>query len=69
MQPGKTETIKIGMYATSVLIRKGHRIRIAVAGNDRATFERIPGQGKTDLTIQHNRTQFSFVELPFVMLQ
>lgn len=63
LKPSQNTEMKIGMYATSVLIKKGHKIRIAIAGSDISNFRRIPD---TDVIIevQRNSRLFSYVELP-----
>jgi predicted acyl esterase len=56
--------IRFKLYATSVLIEKGHRIRIAVAGHDGSVFARYPAEGTPVLTVQRNSVYPSHVELP-----
>jgi uncharacterized protein len=41
----------LSMYPTSVLLRKGHRIRVALAGADPSLFERYPAEGHAKLTV------------------
>jgi putative CocE/NonD family hydrolase len=65
--PGKNAEIKIGMYATSVLIKKGHRIRIAVAGHDAASFQRIPVQENPVIKVQRNSILSSYAEIPMMV--
>jgi putative CocE/NonD family hydrolase len=60
--PGKADTASIGLFPTSVLIKKGHRIRIAIAGHDAAMFRRYPAAGTPEYTIY--RHSGSFLELP-----
>ena len=38
------DTLGLSMYPTSVLLRKGHRIRVAVAGADANLFEWYPAE-------------------------
>jgi putative CocE/NonD family hydrolase len=38
MVPGENVELRIGMFATSVLIQKGCRLRIAIAGHDASSF-------------------------------
>ena len=64
LTPGKTTEVKIGLYASSVLIRKGHRIRISVAGHDAENFVRIPPDATPTIQIERNGVQASWVELP-----
>jgi putative CocE/NonD family hydrolase len=62
--PGELAEITFGLCPTSVLIRKGHRIRIGIAGHDDGTFVRIPAEGMPDITIARNRIQASCIDLP-----
>lgn len=61
---GDNTELKIGMYATSVLIKKGHSIRISIAGHDAANFERIPKTEEVMIEVQRNAILSSYVELP-----
>jgi hypothetical protein len=38
---------RLSMYPTFVLLRKGHRIRVALAGTGASLFERYPAKGTT----------------------
>jgi putative CocE/NonD family hydrolase len=64
--PGEIAELSFDLHPTSVLIRKGHRLRIGVAGHDAGTFARIPAQGDPVITIARNRVYASYVELPVV---
>ena len=64
MVPGEVAEIAIGLHPTSVLLRKGHRIRIAIAGADKDTFTRVPESGTPSWTIERHSAQPSHVELP-----
>ncbi|MGB0388890.1 MAG: CocE/NonD family hydrolase, partial [Ardenticatenaceae bacterium] len=64
--PGEVTEITFNLYATSVLIKQGHRIRIAIAGHDAAMFARYPAEGTPTLTVHHNRVHASYVELPML---
>ncbi|MDJ0838706.1 MAG: CocE/NonD family hydrolase [Acidobacteriota bacterium] len=66
LKPGEPARLVFNMWPTSVLIRKGHRIRIAVAGADADMFDRIPTQGNPTIQILRNKAQLSFVDLPVV---
>ena len=59
---GEFVTLAITLQPTSVLIRSGHRIRIAIAGADAETFARIPTQGQPTIQVAHT----SRVLLPVV---
>lgn len=64
--PGKVAEIKFGLLPTSVLIRKGHRIRVAIAGHDKSVFARIPAEGTPVITVERNKSRASFIELPII---
>ncbi|HYY56072.1 MAG TPA: CocE/NonD family hydrolase, partial [Pyrinomonadaceae bacterium] len=64
--PGQVTELRFGLLPTSVLIRKGHRIRIAIAGHDKSVFARIPAEGTPVITLERNKNNASFVELPVV---
>ena len=65
--PGEIAKIKFGLYATSVLIRKGHRIRIAIAGADKDTFARYPADVRPTITVHRNNKYASYIELPLIV--
>ena len=63
--PGEVAEITFELWATSVLIKQGHRIRVAVSGADKDTFLRYPISGETPtLTIERNRHHTSRIQLP-----
>jgi len=62
--PGELTEISFGLHPTSVLIRRGHRIRIGIAGHDQGTFVRIPAEGVPDLTVARERVHASRIDLP-----
>jgi putative CocE/NonD family hydrolase len=64
MVPGETVEVKIGMIATSVLVPQGYRLRIAVAGHDASTFERIPADGDPVIEVQANASLPSLAVIP-----
>jgi putative CocE/NonD family hydrolase len=66
LQPGQVAELKFGLQPTSVLIRKGHRVRVAIAGADKQTFARIPAQGVPTIAVARNQSQSSWIELPVV---
>lgn len=66
MEPGKMEEVQIVMQPTSVLIKKGHRLRIAIAGADKDTFDRIPKYGRPTYTVYRSAETPSFITLPLI---
>lgn len=64
--PGEVAELNFGLLPTSVLIKKDHRIRIAIAGHDKDTFARIPAEEVPVVSVARNKLQASFVDLPVV---
>lgn len=58
--------LTFGLQPTSVLIRRGHRIRVALAGADSDTFARIPAQGDPVWQVSHGKILASCIRLPIV---
>jgi len=50
---GQFVTLAIALQPIAALIRRGHRIRIAIGGADGETFARIPAQGTPTLQVAH----------------
>lgn len=63
---GEVVELTFGLQPTSVLFRRGHRIRVAIAGADKDTFARIPQQGTPRWQIQRNQTLASCIHLPVI---
>jgi putative CocE/NonD family hydrolase len=66
--PGEVAEITFGLLPTSALIRKGHRLRLGIAGHDEGTFVRIPATGTPVWTVVRNRFHASCIDLPVVGL-
>ena len=66
LKPGEVTELKFGLEPISVLIRKGHKLRIAIAGHDKDTFIRIPAEGTPMIAVQRNKAALSSIELPIV---
>ena len=64
--PGEIAELKFGLQPTSILIKEGHRLRIAIAGADKDTFARIPATGSPTITVARNKRNASWIELPVV---
>ena len=68
--PGEVAALEFELWATSVLIRRGHRLRIAIAGADADTFARYPNNGEVPtITVERNARYASHVVLPFASPQ
>ena len=64
LTPGEVVRVEMPLYATSVRLEAGHRLRIAIAGHDASTFARYPEEGEPVLTVVHSPASPSFLELP-----
>ena len=64
LKPGETAEISIGLYATSVVIPEGWRIRIALAGADRSIFNPIPANETPEWNVYHGASFPSRLVLP-----
>ncbi len=59
-------TVSFALLPTSVLIKKDHSVRIAIAGHDKDVFARIPETGKPVYRVEHNSKSISYLELPII---
>jgi predicted acyl esterase len=66
MTPGQTALVAFSLLPTSVLIEKGHSLRIAIAGHDKDVFIRVPKDETPVYTIERNTEYLSFLELPVI---
>lgn len=66
--PGEITELKFGLLPTSVLVKKDHRIRIAIAGHDKDTFARIPSEGTPVITVIRNKSHTSFIDIPRIKI-
>jgi predicted acyl esterase len=64
LTPGEVVRVEMPLYATSVRLEAGHRLRIAIAGHDASTFAGYPEDGTPVLTVVHSPASPSFLELP-----
>ncbi|MBM4186390.1 MAG: CocE/NonD family hydrolase [Gemmatimonadetes bacterium] len=64
--PGQFSALTFQLLPTSVLFRAGHRIRIAIAGADKDTFQRLPAEGEVTITVQTGGVRASKIDLPVV---
>jgi hypothetical protein len=66
MPRGEFVELVIPLQPTSVLIRKGHSIRVALAGADKDTFARIPAQGIPTWQVGRGGIHASHITLPMI---
>jgi putative CocE/NonD family hydrolase len=66
MTPGTMTELKFGLFPVSVLFKKGHRIRIALAGADKDTFGRIPAEGPVTWKVSRTGGAPSYIDLPVI---
>jgi putative CocE/NonD family hydrolase len=66
LTPSEITELTFDLLPTSVLIRKGHSIRVALAGHDRETFARIPAEGTPLISIARNARYASYIDLPVI---
>jgi hypothetical protein len=62
--PGKPVELKFSMWPTSVMLHKGHRIRVALAGADAGSFPQFPKVGDVTWTVYRETGHASYIELP-----
>ena len=60
------QEISLKLWPTSILIKKGNAIRVAIAGADKDTFDRVPAQGMPTWRIYRNKFHVSSVDLPII---
>ena len=66
MEPGRVETVSFQFQPIAVLIRRGHRIRLAIAGADADLFDPVPAEGTATLSVYRGADSGSLLELPIV---
>jgi putative CocE/NonD family hydrolase len=64
--PGTVTELTFGLLPISVWIKKGHRIRVAIAGHDKDNFARIPAEGTPTITVARNAVHGSCLDLPVI---
>jgi putative CocE/NonD family hydrolase len=62
--PGEITEIPFELMPVSVVVRAGHRLRVAIAGADADTFRRIPEEGVPIITVYRDATHASYIALP-----
>ena len=63
---GQVATLSFHLFPTSVLIRRGHRLRVAIAGHDKDNFVRVPSKGCPQIEIHRDVIYPSHIDLPIM---
>lgn len=63
LQPGEIRRVNVPLYATSVRLEAGHRLRLAIAGHDASLFSRYPAEGVPVLSVWRSAEYPSYLEL------
>jgi predicted acyl esterase len=66
MPLGQTEKVEIELYATAVLIKKGHKVRLSIGGHDDSNFSRFPEEETPTFTIVRDSNYPSRIILPTI---
>jgi putative CocE/NonD family hydrolase len=64
LQPGEVVELTFDLLPISTIVRRGHRLRVALAGHDADTFERIPASGQPVWRVERNAVHASWIDLP-----
>jgi uncharacterized protein len=64
LEPGETTRLTIALLPTSWRLRKGSRLRLAIAGADADHYAQVPHGRPPTLTLHHGGAQASRLELP-----
>lgn len=62
--PDKMMQVKFSLLPTAALIRKGHRLRVAIAGADSSMFRRYPETGPETFVVGRGGDYGSSIDLP-----
>lgn len=66
LEPGEPAKASFQLLPVSALVRKGHKLRLAIAGADKDEFARVPAEGAVTLAFYRNAIVSSFLELPVI---
>ena len=64
--PGEVAEIAFDLFPISVLLKKGQKIRIAIAGADADVFAPIVGCESPEITVERNSIYASYIDLPII---
>ncbi len=66
--PGEVATLRFELFTTSVRLKAGHRIRLALAGADRPLMGLYPPGAAPTWTVHRSGDRASFLEVPMMEL-
>jgi uncharacterized protein len=66
MPRGEIIELHFALQVISVLVKKGHRLRVAIAGADKDTFARIPTNVIPEISLHRSPEFASMIQLPVV---
>ena len=55
VRAGEIDELSFGFHPMLMIIKKDHRIPVAIAGHDKGTFARIPTEGTPDSMVSRNK--------------
>ena len=67
--PGEVAEITFDLFPISVRLKKGQRIRVAIAGADKDVFASVAGCESPDIILERNRGYSSYIDLPMVAIE
>lgn len=62
--PGEVAELTFDLLPISTIVRKDHRLRVALAGHDAGTFSRYPAEGTPVLRFQRNAAHACWIDIP-----
>ncbi|MEM6413221.1 MAG: CocE/NonD family hydrolase [Pseudomonadota bacterium] len=64
MQPGKVETLSFRLNPLSIVLPKGFRLRLSLAGADNVAFDRVPTSGDVNWRVHRSQLHPSSITIP-----
>lgn len=69
LTPGEAATLRFELFATSVRLKAGHRVRLALAGADRPLMALYPPDDAPTWTVHRSKRLPSFIDLPMMEIR
>ena len=67
LTPGEVVEVAFGLLPVAAVVRKGHRLRLGIAGHDAGNFAPVPhAQGEVLLSLFRDERRPSCIEIPVV---